>query len=120
MGLTEERIIFIGILMISFLLFYLSSISDKIPIKLPIAKRNLKGKKIIKFTTHGCMGNDHEFDYIGVIIGKKRLDGSKYLEVKVLKDNMRELRDKPEEPRFELIPAWYIQDIGNGTFVIYD
>ena len=29
------------------------------------------GKTVVRFTTHGCMGQDQEFSYVGTIVGSK-------------------------------------------------
>jgi len=68
------------------------------------------------------MATIHEFDYIGVIVGKtypKHCDGEMYYKVKVLKNkNGYELRDSKEEI-FEEVPSWYIQDLGGDFYCVY-
>ena len=84
---------------------------------------NMEGKTVIHFTTHGCMGEQHEFDYIGVIVGKtypRHCDGKMFYKVKVLKNkNGYELRDSKEE-KFEEVPSWYLQNLGGDFYCVYD
>ena len=79
------------------------------------------GKTVIRFTTHGCMAQNQEFDYIGTIIGSyKRPDGSKMYEVVVLKKGSLDRRDVGFAMPLEHVPSWYLQNIGGDFLVTYD
>jgi len=81
------------------------------------------GKTVIHFTTHGCMGQIDEFDYIGTIVGvtyPKNCSGKKFYKVEVLKCKSREKRNGNLERQYEEIPSWYLQDIGGDFFISYD
>ena len=70
-------------------------------------------KTIIKFNINGCMGEIHETEY------PKYCDGKMFYKVKVLKDNKGyESRDGKEE-KIELVPSWYLQNIGGDFYCIY-
>jgi hypothetical protein len=81
------------------------------------------GKTVIRFTTHGCMGQTDEFDFIGKIVGiayPKHCDGKKFYKVEVLKAGSYEKRNNNLKREYEEVPAWYLQDIGGDFFVAYD
>lgn len=81
-------------------------------------------KTVIHFSTHGCMANIEEFEWIGKIVGKtypKSCDGKLFYQIKVLKCKFGELRNTPKlEPQFIEIPSWYIQNLGENIYIIYD
>lgn len=81
-------------------------------------------KTVIHFTTHGCMGTVHEFDWIGKIVDityPKHCDGKLFYKVQILKDRTGgELRNNNLKNEFENIPSWYLQDLGGDFFVVYD
>lgn len=73
------------------------------------------GKTVIHFTTHGCMAQIEEFDYIGEIVGicyPKHFQGSMFYEVKVLKGGNGETTRQA--------PSWYLMKLNDKTFVYYD
>lgn len=78
---------------------------------------SMVGKTVIHFTSHGCMGTNDEFDYIGVIIDIKTIRDKLYYEVDLLKNKTGEKRDGLEKT--ELIPCWYLQNMGN-FYIAYD
>lgn len=83
----------------------------------------MEGKTVIHFTTHGCMGTEHEFDYIGTIVGKVYPpigDGKLFYKIKVLKSKKWELRDHPDKPEYESVASWYLQDLGGDFYIAYD
>lgn len=81
----------------------------------------LMGKTVIHFTTHGCMATEHEFDYIGTIVGTAYPAGDrKFYKVKVLKDKYGELRNNPKEINIRLAPVWYLQSLGADFYIYYD
>ncbi len=83
--------------------------------------KDLRGSKISHFTTHGCMGNQHDFNYLGIIVDKIFADEGPFWKIKVLKNRSGELRDKKDKKiEYQSIPTWYVQDIGHGTYVAYD
>lgn len=81
------------------------------------------GKTVIHFTTHGCMGQDHQFYYFGKIIepcyptNDKSL---KYYKIEVLKYQSTEKRDGNLKFDFINVPAWYLQKLDENIFVAYD
>lgn len=80
-------------------------------------------KTVIHFTTHGCMGTDHRFDWIGKIVGityPKHCQGSMFYKVKVLKDQSGESRDNRVINEFEEVPSWYLQNLGGDFYIAYD
>lgn len=80
-------------------------------------------KTVIHFTTHGCMAQIHEFDWIGKIVGTEyptHCDGKMFYKVKVLKDQRGESRDNNVKNEFELVPSWYLQDLGGDFYIAYD
>lgn len=87
---------------------------------------SMKGKTVIHFVSHGCMGQIHEFDWIGVIVGTtypKFCDGKMYYKVKVLKNkNGYELRDIKisDQTIYKEVPSWYLQDLGGDFYCVYD
>lgn len=83
----------------------------------------LMGKTVIHFETNGCMGQIHEFDYIGAIIGTsypRLADGKKFYVVKILKDRGGELRDENTKDTTREVPSWYLQDLGGDFLIAYD
>lgn len=83
----------------------------------------LIGQTIIAFTTHGCMGSIHEFDYIGTIVDTtypRLCDGKKFYRVKVLKDRRGELRDGNLQDEFREVASWYLQDLGGNFYIVYN
>lgn len=91
--------------------------------KAPAIVDPLMGKTVVHFETHGCMGNIHEFDYIGTIVDTtypKHCDGKKFYVVKVLKDRGGEKRDDSVKDEFRNVPSWYLQDLGGDFLIAYD
>lgn len=83
----------------------------------------LIGKTVIRFITDGCMGQIHEFEYIGKIVDTvypKHCDGHKFYKVQSLKDRFGEHRDNMEAPRYYTVPSWYLQDLGGDFLIAYD
>jgi spore coat polysaccharide biosynthesis protein SpsF (cytidylyltransferase family) len=79
------------------------------------------GKTVIRFTTHGCMAQIHQFDYIGTIVDFKRNDsGLKLYIVEVLKCGSLEKRDRNLKSEQETIASHYLQNIGGNFLVAYD
>ncbi len=82
-----------------------------------------KGKTVIHFTTHGCMGNIHEFNYIGVITGityPRLCNGSMFYKIKVLKNKESELRDDLSNVKYEKINHSSLQKLGGDFYIAYD
>lgn len=75
------------------------------------------GQTVIHFISHGCMGTEEEFDYIGKIIGiadPGYYSGSTpplFYKVKIEKG-------KPGRD-FAKIPSWYLLK-KNGFYIAYD
>lgn len=89
----------------------------------------LIGKTVIHFTTHGCMANIHEFDYIGKIVDSfvkeqemvmNLVSRHKFYKIKILKDKGGEARDKNVNDEYRDIPSWYLQDLGGDFLIAYD
>lgn len=75
------------------------------------------GKTVIHFSTHGCMAQIEEFDYIGEIVDTtypRYCDGKKFYKVSVFK------KGNNSEREFEEVPSWYLQKIGGNIYVAYD
>lgn len=83
------------------------------------------GKTVIRFTTHGCQAQIHEFSFIGTIVDTVyHQDGFnrdlKFYKVEVLKSPAGEKRDNMLKREFEEVAAWYLQNIGGDFYVCYD
>ncbi|MES2428290.1 MAG: hypothetical protein V4560_15020 [Bacteroidota bacterium] len=81
------------------------------------------GQTIIHFTTHGCQATEHEFDYIGKIVGTtypRLCQGKMFYKVEVLKDRCGEKRDERVIKEFQEVPSWYLQNIGANFYIAYD
>lgn len=82
------------------------------------------GKTVIHFTTHGCMGQIHEFDFIGKIVDVDFIQNygshgpKKFYKVEVLKSPKGEKRDGVTESK--LVPSWYLQNLGGDFYIAYD
>lgn len=91
--------------------------------KVPAAVDPLMGKTVIHFTTHGCMGTEHEFDYIGKIadtVYPEHCAGNKFYKVEILKDKRGEKRDGDLISEHGNVPSWYLQDLGGDFLIAYD
>lgn len=87
------------------------------------------GQTVVHFVTHGCMGTEHEFNYIGIIVDSEPTEDNIYIKghgigvyykVRALKDQGGESRNKDGCKReFYSVPSWYIQNLG-GMYVAYD
>lgn len=81
------------------------------------------GQTVIHFITHGCMAEQHEFEYIGVIVGTtypRLCDGKKFYRVQVEKYKGLERRDGSfDKFEFQEVPSWYLQKM-NGFYIAYD
>ncbi len=78
------------------------------------------GKTVLHFTTHGCMGTIHEFDYVGIITDVVTEQGypvTKTYTINILKSSQGEKRDGIKITR--KLTNWQIQDIG-GVLIGYD
>lgn len=75
------------------------------------------GQTVIRFTTHGCMGEINEFDYIGTIVDSAQ--GGKFYKVEVFKSKHGEKREKNLLYDFDEVPSWYLQKMGN-FYIAYD
>jgi hypothetical protein len=79
------------------------------------------GKTVIRFTTHGCMAQIHEFDYIGTIVDFKiNSAGLKLYIVDILKCGSLEKRDGNLKSEQETIAHHYLQNIGGKFLIAYD
>jgi hypothetical protein len=81
------------------------------------------GKTVIRFTTHGCQAQIHEFDYIGKIIEPAyplKDKTKKFYKVEVLKCGSTEKRDKNLPFDFIEVASWYLQKLDENIFVAYD
>lgn len=77
------------------------------------------GKTIVHFISHGCMAEQHEFDYIGTIVEvttRKNCGNLKFYKVEVWKKGSSESIER----QYEYVAAHYIQNIGGGALVAYD
>ena len=46
-------------------------------------------KTVIHFSTHGCMGIEHEFEWIGIIVDTlEKFEGKLFYKVEILKDKI--------------------------------
>ena len=85
----------------------------------------IKGRTVIHFTSHGCMGNIHEFDWIGIVVGTSYpfSDDKMFYKVKILKNNkgyeLRNIKNNTEI-LYEEVPSWYLQKLGGDFFCVYD
>lgn len=86
----------------------------------------MKGRTVVHFKSHGCIGHIHDFNWIGIIVGTtypKSCDGKMFYKVKVLKNkNGYELRDikNDNEIIYQEVPSWYLQNLGGDFFCVYD
>lgn len=81
------------------------------------------GKTVIHFTTHGCQGQDNEFDFIGTIVDTtypKYCNGKMFYKVEILKGKGGEKRDGNLVEEFSEVPSWYLQNLGGDFYIAYD
>ena len=71
-------------------------------------------KMVIHFTTHGCMAQQHEFDFIGKIDGVEYRDEHKFYRVKVLRF------DSEDKEKFTLAPSWYLSKVVDDLYIYFD
>jgi len=82
------------------------------------------GKIVMKYTSHGCMGEIEEFDFMGIIdsvIGLNAHDNLNYYNVKILKDRTGyELSDDPQDVKHRSVPSWYLRELSGGVYKVVD
>lgn len=89
----------------------------------PVLRRlALRGATIMSFDARGCMATDHQFQWIGVVVG---FEGTAYAgtaaRVKIMKraDNHHDIRDEDLGYELEPIDNIALQELNPGLWAIY-